>query len=82
MQQTDRDKFLVAMKQEVTLFSEHDFWIKFPRREMKDHFKSERNMGKFIKQEQLTMIWSFKQKRKPDGTLDKYKARHCCHGGQ
>ena len=28
------------------------------------------------------MVWSFKRKRHPDGTLDKYKARLCCHGGQ
>ena len=28
------------------------------------------------------MIWFFKGKRKPDGPLDKYKARLCCHGGQ
>ena len=28
------------------------------------------------------MISSFKRKRHPDGTLDKYKARLCCHGGQ
>ena len=25
------------------------------------------------------MIWSFKRKRHPDGTLDKHKARLCCH---
>ena len=28
------------------------------------------------------MISSFKRKRHPDGTLDKYKARLCCHIGQ
>ena len=28
------------------------------------------------------MIWSFKRKRHPDGSLSKYKARLCCHGGQ
>ena len=28
------------------------------------------------------MIWSFKRKRHPDGTLDKHKERLCCHGGQ
>ena len=28
------------------------------------------------------MIWSFKRKRHPDGSLDKHKARLCCHGGQ
>ena len=28
------------------------------------------------------MIWSFKRKRRPDGTLAKYKARLCCHRRQ
>ena len=28
------------------------------------------------------MIWSFKRKRHPDGSLSKYKARVCVHGGQ
>ena len=28
------------------------------------------------------MFWSFKRKHHPDGTLDKYKAILCCHGGQ
>jgi hypothetical protein len=27
-------------------------------------------------------VWSFKRKRHPDGSLKKYKARLCCHGGQ
>jgi len=27
-------------------------------------------------------IWSFKQKRFPDGALNKHKARLCAHGGQ
>ncbi len=27
-------------------------------------------------------IWSFKRKHFPDGSLNKYKARLCAHGGQ
>ena len=53
-----------------------------PREEMTRHYASERKLGKSIKREQIMMIWSFKRKRHPDGTLDKYKARLCCHGGQ
>jgi hypothetical protein len=29
----------------------------------------------------IQAIWSFKRKRFPDGTLNKYKARLCTHGG-
>jgi hypothetical protein len=29
----------------------------------------------------IQAIWSFKRKRFPDGTLNKYKARLCAHGG-
>eukprot|EP00957_Ditylum_brightwellii_P027891 2107422-Ditylum_brightwellii.AAC.1 len=28
------------------------------------------------------LIWSFKRKRYAEGSLVKYKARLCCHGGQ
>jgi hypothetical protein len=30
---------------------------------------------------QIQAIWSFKHKRRPDGTLVKHKARLCAHGG-
>ena len=29
----------------------------------------------------IKAIWSFKRKRRPDGTIIKYKARLCAHGG-
>ena len=29
----------------------------------------------------IQAIWSFKRKRFPDGSLNKYKARLCAHGG-
>jgi hypothetical protein len=29
----------------------------------------------------IMSIWSFKQKRFPDGTLNKHEARLCAHGG-
>ena len=53
-----------------------------PKKEMLDYYSVERSKGKQIKRHQLMMIWSFKRKRRPDGTLTKYKARLCCHGGQ
>ena len=37
---------------------------------------------KDIKRKQLLMIWSFKRKRHPDGSLSKYKVRLCVHGGK
>ena len=49
---------------------------------MLDYYSAERSKGVEIKRHQLMMIWSFKRKRRPDGTLTKYKARLCCHGGQ
>ena len=49
---------------------------------MKDHYVTQGKLRHNIKREQLMMIWSFKRKRHLDGTLDKHKARLCCHGGQ
>ena len=49
---------------------------------MTRHRDNERKLGTSIKREQIMMIRSSKQKHHPDGTLDKYKARICCHGGQ
>ena len=53
-----------------------------PKAEMIEHYDKQRKEGKVIKNEKIMMIWSFKRKRHPDGTLDKYKARLCCHRGQ
>ena len=53
-----------------------------PRQKMRDYYAAQRKAGNNIKREQIMMIWSFKIKRHPDGTLDKHKARLCCHGGQ
>ena len=35
-----------------------------------------------FQRKRLNLIWSFKRKRNADGSLSKYKARICCHGGQ
>ena len=49
---------------------------------MNDYYSSLRRNGHDLNRKQIMMIWSFKRKRHPDGRLDKYKARLCCHGGQ
>ena len=49
---------------------------------MMDHYKAEHFKGLDIKRHQIMMIWLFKRKRYPDGTLNKYKVGLCCHGGQ
>ena len=78
----DKQEFLKAMHTEVESMFKEKIWVAVPKQEMLDHYRRERLKGKDIKRHQLMMIWSFKRKRKPDGTLTKYKARLCCHGGQ
>ena len=82
LQQPDRDDFMEAMRKEVDSLFKEEIWAMVPRQQMKDHYATQRKLGKDIKREQIMMIWSFKRKRHPDGTLDKHKARLCCHGGQ
>ena len=53
-----------------------------PKKLMLDHYQMKRDEGLEVKRHKIMMIWSFRRKRKPDGTLVKYKARLCCHGGQ
>ena len=82
MQEPDRERFEVAMHKEVSSMFEENIWRQVPRKEMRDYYSEQRSNGIDINREQIMMIWSFKRKRHPDGTLDKYKARLCCHGGQ
>ena len=82
LQQPDRDKFIETMEAEVASMFDEGIWEKVPRSVMLDHYRKERNKGLDIRRHQIMMIWSFKRKRKPDGTITKYKARLCCHGGQ
>ena len=80
--QPDRDDFIKAMEVEVASMFDEGIWEKIPRREMTDHYNEHRALGKEVQRQQIMMIWSFKRKRHPDGTLKKHKARLCCHGGQ
>ena len=68
MQEPDRDLFIEAMIKELKDFNDNGFWELVPR--------SEIGSSKPIK-----AIWSFKRKRRPDGSLLKHKARLCAHGG-
>ena len=82
LREPDRNEFIKAMHAEVEAIFKEKIWKRIPRNIMEEYYAGERKKGVKIEREQLTMIWSFKRKRKPDGTLDKYKARLCCHGGQ
>ena len=80
--QEDKEEFIKAMHEEVEAIFKEKIWKRVPRKLMENYHKEQREKGIKINREQLMMIWSFKRKRKPDGTLDKHKARLCCHGGQ
>ena len=82
MLQPDREQFVKAMETEVNSMFEESIWEMVPRSSMLEHYRQEQSKGKDVKCKQIMMIWSFKRKRHPDGTLNKYKARLCCHGGQ
>ena len=71
----DKDKFIDAIEVEVASMFREDIWKAVPKRIMTDHYRAERAKGLDIKRHQIMMIWSFKRKRHPDGTLKKYKAR-------
>ena len=82
LQQPDREQFVTAMKKEVDSMFSEGIWRRVPKQEMLDHFERQKKQGLSVKRPQIMMIWSFKRKRNPDGTLSKHKARLCCHGGQ
>ena len=76
LQQDDKEEFVKAMESEVAAIFKEKIWELVPKKEMVEHYKREREKGKVIKREQLMMIWSFKRKRKPDGTLSKLSLIH------
>lgn len=67
MQQEDRAEFIKAMVQEIQDHTERGHWCLRRRCEL-GNIKT------------IKAVWSFKRKRKPDGTLIKHKARLCAHG--
>ena len=80
LKQPDRDQFESAMYKEVQSMFDNNIWMKVTRTSMLRHYHQELKSGKDIKRKQLLIIWSFKRKRHPDGSLRKYKARLCVHG--
>ena len=74
--------FKDAMHKEVDSMFKEKIWKQVPRQDMRDHYAKQRSDGVDVYREQIMMIWSFKRKRQLDGTLEKSKARLCCHGGQ
>ena len=68
LQMEDRKEFINAMIQELDDHHRRGHWILLKRNEI--------GSARTIK-----TVWSFKRKRRPDGSIIKYKARLCAHGG-
>lgn len=69
-------------KKEVKSLFENNIWENVTRTVMLWCYEKGLKAEKYIKRKQLTMIRTFKRKRHPDGSLDRYKARLCVHGDQ
>lgn len=69
LKQPDVAKFIEAMVKEIEGHVGREHWVIIPRAEMPSGMKT------------ILAVWSFKRKRLPDGTITKWKARLCCHGG-
>ena len=80
--QPDRAYFEDAMVKEMKALLDNQIIEVVPRREMIDYYNSLKDQGVEAKRQQLMFIWSFKRKMHPYGSLNKHKARLCCHGGQ
>ena len=68
MKEDDRDEFIKAMIKELEDHRSRGHWKLVPRSEIGDA-------------PTIQSVWSFKRKRRPDGSLLKHKARLCAHGG-
>ena len=69
LKQDDMANFIEAMTKEVDDRETRKHWICVPRSMIPKGTKT------------ILSIWSFKRKRLLDGTIVKWKARLCCHGG-
>ena len=69
MKQDDRIDFVRAMEKEIEDHESRNHWTVVHRSTIPPRAKP------------IKAIWSFKRKRRPDGTLPKHKARLCAHGG-
>jgi hypothetical protein len=68
MQEDDREEFIAAMIKELEDHTKNNHWVLVARDKIGD-------------MPTIKAIWSFKRKRRPDGSLLKHKARLCAHGG-
>ena len=69
LKQPDKNEFIKAMMAEIKDHESRQHWVLFKRSSIPKGHKT------------IMAIWSFKRKRYPDGTIYKYKARLCAHGG-
>ena len=69
LQQKDRAEFIKAMQIAIQDHEDRGHWHLFDRSMIPKGKKS------------ISVIWSFKRKRLPDGTITKYKVRICADGG-
>ena len=70
LREEDHKQFFNAMEVELADHKERNHWTLMERKDLPIGTKT------------IMAIWSFKQKRFPDGSLNKHKARLCAHGGQ
>ena len=69
LQQDDKNEFIQAMLKEIQDHETREHWHLFERNKIPKGHKT------------ILAVWSFKRKRFPDGSINKYKARLCAHGG-
>ena len=69
LQQEDRVEFIKAMMKEIRDHEQRGHWHLYERCNIPKGHKT------------ILAIWSFKRKRFPDGSINKYKSRLCAHGG-
>ena len=82
LQQPDREQFVAAMQKEVESMFSEGIWKRTSKQEMLNHYRTLKEQDIDARRLHIMMTWSFKRKRNPDGSLNKHKARLCCHGGQ
>ena len=69
MKEDDRMDFVAAMENEIKDHEQRGHWTIVDKTSLPKNAKP------------IKAIWSFKRKRRPDGSLLKHKARLCAHGG-
>ena len=65
---TDKEKWILAMQEEIDSHMDNGTWILLPVSQMKSNKK------------QVGSTWAFDVKRNEDGSIARYKARFCAQG--